>query len=537
MRIVLPDTPAENEAVAFENENIIEFDDFDVLEEGDIDGFDLDDLLDDGFVFDEIEDIEENEDEDEEDGLNFGLAAAFADAVGGPVSTDMEGVEEPVDKPEGEYSDPFADFEDVTEIEPAAFEDVVEIQDVQVVEDQPVKVAVRRNKGFFVKYPAAAAAAVAVLFLTPVMGLALVDVVIGDNGEDPAGFTSQGFSNLFNGNSSDPDSPAGNSNASQSEEPEADIPAGPKTLPFELEGPGHIEPISNCKIDGATGTITVEDASKNASFRIVRDVEGASFEIHCGDTIVDGEIVVLKAGSEYPVMSMKFVDEVALQRQRDEEAAVAAAIAAEAERVAAEQAAAAAAAAAAAESTTYYEEPTYYEQPVQTYQAPAQTYQEPAPAPAPAPVYQEPAPTYTPPPAAPAITIPMTSDEWAVAGEIFDAYNNYRASNGLNRVGWSDSAASMAYGSATGCSRVGSLQHRLGIPGNLQGCYSDILMFSTWRISGPDAVSKWHNSTGHRRMMKCPSATEAGVGAYFDGGRWYYAIVYNFAGCNQMING
>ena len=121
--------------------------------------------------------------------------------------------------------------------------------------------------------------------------------------------------------------------------------------------------------------------------------------------------------------------------------------------------------------------------------------------------------------------------------EIFNAYNNYRASCGLNRVTWDQECHVMARGSAQGCANVGQLQHRLGIPLDKQNSYSDILLFASKPITGSEAVNKWHNSDGHRRMMKCTSATKAAVGVIESGGRRYCVIVYNFVGTNQMLNG
>ena len=91
----------------------------------------------------------------------------------------------------------------------------------------------------------------------------------------------------------------------------------------------------------------------------------------------------------------------------------------------------------------------------------------------------------------------------------------------------------MAYASAKGCAAAGTLTHRLGIPSAVQGNYSDILQYSTWKMSASDAVTSWINSSGHRKMMQCETATVAGVGVYNNNGVWYYVIVYNFSGTNQ----
>lgn len=129
------------------------------------------------------------------------------------------------------------------------------------------------------------------------------------------------------------------------------------------------------------------------------------------------------------------------------------------------------------------------------------------------------------------------SEEEQLAREIFNAYNDYRASRGLGRVSWSDSCASMATSSASGCASRQTLTHRLGIPSNLQGSYSDVLQYASWKMSGSEAVNNWINSTGHRKQMQCGSATEAGVGVVrASNGYWYIALVYNFSGSNQGGN-
>ena len=136
-------------------------------------------------------------------------------------------------------------------------------------------------------------------------------------------------------------------------------------------------------------------------------------------------------------------------------------------------------------------------------------------------------------PASGAASQQMNKEELNLAYQIFNAYNDYRASKGLSRVGWSDDCANMAWGSATGCASIHNLKHRLGIPSAVQNNYSDILQYSTWKMTASEAVQRWSQSDGHRRMMQCDSATVAGVACYNDNGTWYYVIVYNFNGCNQ----
>ena len=128
----------------------------------------------------------------------------------------------------------------------------------------------------------------------------------------------------------------------------------------------------------------------------------------------------------------------------------------------------------------------------------------------------------------------MNDKEMQLARAIFDSYNNYRASKGLPTLPWSDVCANMAYGSSTGCSAHNQLIHRLGIPTYVQNHYSDILQYSTWKMEADEAVSKWIASDGHRKMMQCDNAHNAGVGVYQnDTGKWFYTIVYDFEWCNQ----
>mgnify|MGYP001667853525 CR=1 FL=1 len=133
-------------------------------------------------------------------------------------------------------------------------------------------------------------------------------------------------------------------------------------------------------------------------------------------------------------------------------------------------------------------------------------------------------------------TTTATTDQ-QYARQIFDAYNNYRASKGLKKVTWDNECATMAYNSAKGCADKGSLIHRLGIPAGKQSQFSDILQYATWKMSANEAVQRWKDSDGHRKMMQCTTATKAGVGIYKNSkGVYYYAIVYNFSGTNANGN-
>lgn len=128
----------------------------------------------------------------------------------------------------------------------------------------------------------------------------------------------------------------------------------------------------------------------------------------------------------------------------------------------------------------------------------------------------------------------MNADEYAVAKDIFNAYNNYRASRGYNRVKFDGGLCSWGVKVAKHCASVGKLEHWIAkIQTSRTESFSDILQYSTWKMKGTEAVQRWSKSNGHRKMMQCASATKAGVGVYKSGGTWYYAIVYDYKGTNQ----
>lgn len=307
-----------------------------------------------------------------------------------------------------------------------------------------------------------------------------------------------------------------------------------KVVHFTASGPGHIEPVENCTVDGATGEIKFINPDANASFKLVYDVEGATSAVSMGSFSLPEttNFVMLEAHSNYSTIDITF-DDTLVQQQ---------AAADEAQRLADEQARAEEQARLDAQNAVSQANIVAQQQ---QQQAAAQTQQQAAPQQQQhqvvqqqqaAPAVQHQAVNN----AAPASGAPrhsMSSEENEVAHQIFDAYNNYRASKGLQRVAWSDDCANMAYGSATGCAASGTLKHRLGIPGAVQGNYSDILQYSTWKMSGNEAVQRWSTSDGHRKMMQCSSTGVGGVAAYKDAnGIWYYAIVYNFQGTNQGGN-
>ena len=125
--------------------------------------------------------------------------------------------------------------------------------------------------------------------------------------------------------------------------------------------------------------------------------------------------------------------------------------------------------------------------------------------------------------------------EYAV--QIFNAYNDYRASVGLGRVTWNESYYAIAQACSQKCSARNELVHKLGIPANQQTYISDILQYASWKKIPAEAIERWKNSTNHRQQMKCPTAKQGAVAAYYDGNRWWYTIVYDFVGQNYMVNG
>jgi uncharacterized protein YkwD len=126
----------------------------------------------------------------------------------------------------------------------------------------------------------------------------------------------------------------------------------------------------------------------------------------------------------------------------------------------------------------------------------------------------------------------MTGDELAMAQEIFNCYNDWRASQGLNRTQWDGTCCDMAMGSSKGCAARRKLVHRLGIPGELQTSYSDILQYASWRMTGDEAIQRWGASSGHAAQMRCPTAQNAAVAVYQENGIYWFAIVYTFQGTN-----
>jgi uncharacterized protein YkwD len=297
-----------------------------------------------------------------------------------------------------------------------------------------------------------------------------------------------------------------------------------KTVSYTLDGPGNLVAVDNCEINSETGEITFTDPDQNASFRLEGDTGTTTVEVSMGDYVLPSstDFVILEAHSTYDTINIQFTDAEAEARAQ-----------AEAEAKAAEEAAAAKAA-AQAQATTTRSTSTYTQSSATPEATQTTTVSTSSATPA---TTQTATSTVssssTAAPASGAAQNSMTSEERAVAESIFNAYNEFRASKGLSQVAWSEDAANMAYGSAVGCAANGKLTHKLGIPVSVQGNYSDILQYASWKMSGSEAVQRWSQSDGHRKMMQCASAQVAGVAAYNNGGIWYYTIVYNFQGTNQ----
>ena len=404
------------------------------------------------------------------------------------------------------------------------------------------------EKNFIQRHPLAAALVAAALIGAPAAGIGVSNMLSGaaelpaDEAAETAPANVQASYVSFGSgvSTSTQNTAAGSEKASSASK---DMAAG-RIVSFVAEGPGHIEPVENCTIDGVSSTITIADASKNASFKLVNDVDGAH-----GNVDLDAEhfenldVAVIESGKSFSTLKITFVAPANVAVEAPVAAAPAAPVVNDA-------------------PAPVYEAP-FYEEPAPVYEEPAPVfvdepiYEEPAPVIENAPVYEEPAPAHTETiyyttdnngtrqlAGAPDAGVnsgqrahSMNGEEMAVARDIVNAYNDYRASKGLARVAWDDDCANMGYASASGCAAQGKLVHRLGISGHVQNVFSDILQYSSWKMNGAEAVEKWRNSTGHRKMMQCDSANRAGVGVFKNSdGRWYYAIVYNFSGSNQSGN-
>lgn len=283
-----------------------------------------------------------------------------------------------------------------------------------------------------------------------------------------------------------------------------------RIVPFKTVGNGHIEPVSNCTIDGTAGVIDITDKNTAATFKIVPDA-GWNGTVKNGSEVLSTNdmAIMLSVNVDY-ALDITFVANP-----------VPAPVAQPA--VDADIAAPAPVADTGSESANSDDDGESYSWSSTTYYTTDRN-----------------GTTYSSAPNDSVSTVPnrMTSEERAEAESIFNAYNGYRASKGLNTTVWNEDCANMAYSSATGCAARGTLTHRLGIPANVQNCYSDILQYGTWKMDASTALNNWINSSGHRRQMQCDSAVKAGAAAYHDSNSncWYFVIVYDFASHNQSGN-
>ena len=132
----------------------------------------------------------------------------------------------------------------------------------------------------------------------------------------------------------------------------------------------------------------------------------------------------------------------------------------------------------------------------------------------------------------------MTKEERETADSVWNSYVSFRAQKGVPAVNRSDYCTQLAYNTAKACAQAGRMQHGIAIPQDKATCYSDILQYATWRKAGPEAIDRWDKSEGHHRMMRNDNGTtEAGVGVYFDGTKWWYVIVYNHSYKNNQYKG
>lgn len=137
---------------------------------------------------------------------------------------------------------------------------------------------------------------------------------------------------------------------------------------------------------------------------------------------------------------------------------------------------------------------------------------------------------------APVRTLPagnsnMNSNEFNLAQEIFAAYNSFRKSKGLSELNWWESCEQKAWESVNDCAAKGRLEHHSGKIESWD--FSDILQYSTFKMSGEAVVQRWNQSDNHRKMMQCNSAAGSAVAVCNNGGTWYCALVYTWTGANS----
>lgn len=297
-----------------------------------------------------------------------------------------------------------------------------------------------------------------------------------------------------------------------------------KRLGYEITGEGIIESAENIIVEPEGHTLRFVDSTKDGkiSFKAGDGYELDSATLENEPVTIEGNLIIIPAGANGTLRITFMVITPQVDSQNNDNA------------VTDDQGAGGDSADSGdATGAAVYSIP----EPQQTYEyeqvAPEpQPQEEPAPAPQ-EPVYEE--PYYEPYPSAPAAVegdAGMSGDELAMAHEIFDRYNDWRASQLLPTTQWDGRCCEMAMGSARGCAERRKLVHRLGIPGDLQTSYSDILQYASWRMSGDEAVQRWANSSGHAAQMRCPTAQNAACAVYQENGIYWFAIVYTFQGTN-----
>ena len=295
-----------------------------------------------------------------------------------------------------------------------------------------------------------------------------------------------------------------------------------KRINYEISAGGIIETAENIIVEPENRTLRFVDSTHDGkiSFRADEGYELQSATIEDAPVTVDGNILTIPAGA-FGTLKVMFMITPTAAPVTEQPAATAPVSESAMEP---------------ARETPSYGSRRYVpeEQPTEevSYQEPAgePSYAEPVPEPEPEP---EPAPA--PEPSAPAAiegTAGMQGEELAMAQEIFNCYNDWRAAQGLNRTVWDGRCCEMAMGSSRGCAERRKLVHRLGIPGDLQLSYSDILQYASWKMTGNEAITRWANSSGHAAQMRCPTAQNAACAVYQENGIYWFAIVYTFDGCN-----
>lgn len=311
-----------------------------------------------------------------------------------------------------------------------------------------------------------------------------------------------------------------------------------KRLGYEISEGGIIESAENIIVEPEGHTLRFIDSTKDGKIAFKAD-EGYTLEsalLEGEPVVIDGTLITIPAGARGTLRITFMVIAPPVEAPTD-----AGAVAEQGETGSGSQGTSESSAGNGGEEQIYSipEPQTNYEytqsnEEQQQQQAQQEVYQEPQPQ---QETYQEPQyyyeePQYPSAPAATAGTAGMSGDDLAMAQEIFDRYNDWRASQGLPRTTWDGTACDMAMGSAKGCASRRKLVHRLGIPGELQTSYSDILQYASWRMSGDEAIQRWANSSGHAAQMRCPTAQNAACAVYQENGIYWFAIVYTFQGTN-----